>query len=356
MDNLTHSLTGVMATRVFPGVGSTHPGPTAGEKTRPGRTLFWLMLVSVNLPDADIVANLFTDPLTAVHFHRGFTHSFLMAPFVALLPSVVALLINRSARFPWLWIAATTGVLVHIFVDLITPYGTQIFFPVDEARYSLDWMFIIDPWFTGVVALLLVAGRILVKHRRALGFVTLIFTVLYIGAESRLHSRALDIFKRQLEKSGTPALNVAVLPQPFSMTEWMGLASTKQGPVRQYIRLFDEAGVVAPEFFPDPSDPYAAAAFATPYVSRYLAFARFPAVTSGMEKGVHAVEIRDLQFSVAPGIARAFGMEAAERDVPFVLRLEFAGPDSLASVTFNGRPVPPVEGLAGKPYVTASPR
>ncbi len=349
MDNLTHSLTGVMATRVFPGDGNDHTVPPAGKKAKPGRTLFWLMLVSVNLPDADIVANLFTDPLNAVHFHRGFTHSFLMAPFVALLPSVVAKLINRRARFPWLWFASTTGVLLHIFVDLITPYGTQIFFPVDEVRYSLDWMFIIDPWFTGVVALLLLTGKVASKHRRALGFITVMFTVLYIGAESRLHSQALDIFERRLKQSGTPALNVAVLPQPFSMLDWMGLATTKKGPVRQYIRLFDEAGVEAPEFFPDPSDPYAAAAFATPYVSRYMKFARFPAVTSGMEKGVHVVEIRDLQFSVAPGIARAFGVEAAERDVPFVLRLAFTGPDSLASVTFNGRPVPRVEGLAGKP-------
>ncbi len=344
-----------MVARVFPGEpdGTQTPArPPDGRSLKdpkPGRTLFWLLLVSANLPDADVVANLLTDPLSALHYHRGFTHSFLMAPLVSFLPAVVAWLLNRRARFRWLWVAATVGVMIHIFVDLITPYGTQIFFPISEARYSLDWMFIIDPWFTGVIALLLAAGRILPKHRRTFGFITLAFAAFYIGAESTMHSLALGRFEDQLKGSGTPALTASVLPQPLKITGWTGIATTKAGPVRQYIRLFDPAGTVAPEFFPTPSDPWVEKAMKTTYVTRYLKFARFPAVSSVTEGELHVVEIRDLQFSFPPGIARAFGVEAAERDVPFLLRLEFDGHDSLRAVSFNGRPVPRVEGLEGKP-------
>jgi len=341
MDNLTHSLTGVLAARILPGDQADTSTMTRKGKPKTGRMLFWLMLVSVNLPDLDVIANFFTDPLSAVHFHRGFTHSFLMAPLIALLPSTVARLINNRARFRWLWMAATIALMLHIFIDLITPYGTQIFFPLSEARYSLDWMFIIDPWFTGVLTILLVAGKVVEQYRREIGFMSLAFAGVYIGAESHMHSRALDLLDNQLKQSGTPALSRAVLPQPLGMTEWMGLAMTKAGPVRQYIRLFDPAGIMAPEFFPLPTDRYTRKALATPYVSQYLKFARFPAVTSSGEGDVHVVEIRDLQFSVSPGIIRAFGMEVAERDVPFVLRLEFDRSDSLLLVTFNGRPVRP---------------
>ena len=55
MDNLTHSLTGVLAGRVL-------PGGRDEETAKTERTVFWLMLASVNLPDADIITNIFTDP------------------------------------------------------------------------------------------------------------------------------------------------------------------------------------------------------------------------------------------------------------------------------------------------------
>lgn len=341
MDNLTHSLTGVLAGRVFPGDPADDSTVTRNGKPKTGRAFFWLMLVSVNLPDLDVIANLFTDPLNALHYHRGFTHSFLMAPFIALLPAIVVRLITGRGRMSWLWFCATIGVVLHIFVDLITPYGTQIFFPLSGARYSLDWMFIIDPWFTGVLTLLLVVGKIASRYRRALGFVALAFAGIYIGAESRMHSQALDMFADQLRRSGTNATSVAALPQPLGITDWMGLAMTDAGPVRQYFRLFDGGPANVPDLFPLPLDRQTKMAFGTQVVSRYLAFARFPAVTSTDEGKIHAVEFRDLQFSIPPRILLMVGLEAGERDVPFLLRLEYDPSDSLVSVTFNGRPVHP---------------
>jgi len=353
MDNLTHSLTGVVAARVFPTAGGgpeppgTSPGGPEGKGPKPGRLIFWLMLVSVNLPDVDVIANFFTDPLRALHYHRGFTHSYLMAPLIALLPAAAAWFIDRRARFGWLWAAAAAGIVLHISVDLITPYGTQIFFPLSASRYSLDWMFIIDPWFTGALALLLIAGKVAAKYRRQLGFATIGFVCLYLGAESLMHYRALGMFTARLKDSGTAATAVSVLPQPLGITEWVGLARTPDGPVRQYLRLSGEGDWAAPELFPAPTDRYTRLAMETPYVRRYLEFARFPAVTSAESGGVHGVEFRDLQFSVDPGISAAVGL--GERDLPFVLRLEYGPADSLLAVWFNGRPVPLLEGVPGKP-------
>lgn len=339
MDNLTHSLTGVLAGRVLPDDPADPagaPGPNARPRT--GRAVFWTLLLAANVPDIDIVANLFVDPLTSLHWHRGFTHSIVAAPLVALLPAFAGWLFFIRGGFARLWLYAIVGVLVHIFFDLITPYGTQIFFPFSNARHSLDWMFIIDPWFTGGLVLLLIAGKVFGRRRRAIGAATLALVVLYVGAEAWLRSEALAIFREELGKSGRVATGVSTLPQPLSVLKWVGLANTDSGVVRQYIELGGNRTVSEPEFFPHSADEAAVRAAATEHAGEYLRFARFPVMTSGVEGDFSTVEFRDLQFSVDPRIAAAVGL--GERDVPFVLRMEFDRSGKLIAVVFNDEPVP----------------
>jgi inner membrane protein len=339
MDNITHSLTGVLAGRVLP----DDPADPAGRDDAPhrpktGRAVFWTLLLSANIPDIDVAANLFVDPLTALHYHRSFTHSLIALPLMALIPAFVVHLASARGGFLRLWIYSMVGVLFHIFIDLTTPYGTQILYPFSRTRFSLDWMFIIDPWFTGSLSLLLAAGKVFPRRRVLLGHFSLAFAVLYISAESRFHSEAVDVFRAELGKSGRQVLSVAALPQPLSILEWVGLASTDSGVVRQYITVGPNGAATAPEILPHASDPFAARAVRTTYASEYLEFARFPVVTTRTEGDFHEVEMRDMQFSVDPRIAAAVGF--GERDIPFVLRMEFDREGTLVNTTFNGRPVP----------------
>ena len=54
----------------------------------------------------------------------------------------------------WTWL----GVLLHIGMDYLTSYGTQVFWPFAAGHYTADALFIIDYFYTGlmVVALLLI--------------------------------------------------------------------------------------------------------------------------------------------------------------------------------------------------------
>ncbi len=339
MDNLTHSLTGVLAGRMLPDDPADPSGKgTPVHRPKTGRAIFWALLISANLPDIDVVANLFADPLSALHYHRSFTHSLVAVPLMAFLSAFAVYLFSIRGSFVRLWIASMVGVLFHVFLDLITPYGTQIFYPFSATRYSLDWMFIIDPWFTGGLSLLLVAGKIFPRGRSALGFVSLAFALLYIAAQSRLQSEALGMFHDELRKSGRPALTVSALPQPLSMFEWVGLATTDSGVVRQYITLYPGRDVSTQEFFPNATDPVADKAARSGHAGEYLRFARFPTLTSRRVGDFTTVEFRDLQFSVDSRIVRAVGL--GERDLPFVLRMEFDASEMLTQVTFNDRPVP----------------
>ncbi len=339
MDNLTHSLTGVLAGRVLPDDPDDPSGKASpGRPPKTGRAIFWALLVSANIPDIDVVANLFADPLTALHYHRSFTHSLVAVPLMALVAAFAVYLFAVRGGFARLWIASVVGVLFHLFLDLITPYGTQLLHPFSSTRFSLDWMFIIDPWFTGGIALMLAAGKVFPRGRRALGFVSLASAVVYVTAESRLQAEALGMFREELGKSGRAALSASALPQPLSLFEWVGLATTDSGVIRQFITLYPERAVSEQEFFPNATDPVAARAARSGHAGEYLRFARFPTLTSRVDGDFTTVEFRDLQFSVDPRIVRAVGL--GERDVPFVLRMEFDRSEMLTRVTFNDRPVP----------------
>ncbi len=52
-----------------------------------------------------------------------------------------------------LWFYAAVGVLSHIVFDWITSFGTMFWTPLSRARYSLDWVFILDPIFSGIATL-----------------------------------------------------------------------------------------------------------------------------------------------------------------------------------------------------------
>ena len=86
MDNVTHSLTGFALAR-------------AGlDRWCPRATL--LLLLSANAPDCDILA-LTRGQLAYLEAHRGYTHSLLLMPIMALLCVLVTAALYRE-KLPWL--------------------------------------------------------------------------------------------------------------------------------------------------------------------------------------------------------------------------------------------------------------
>ena len=81
---------------------------TLGRKIG-NRALLW-GAIGGTLPDLDVLANLFTDEITALAFHRGITHSLL---FAVLAPFVLGLLTHRFYQSGWY---RSTGGRVSAFV------------------------------------------------------------------------------------------------------------------------------------------------------------------------------------------------------------------------------------------------
>src|SRR5262245_40753016 len=142
MDTITHGVAGSVATRALGG--------------RPGRRALLLGSLAGMFPDCDFL--FMPDRISYLRNHRGWTHSFVAMPVFSLALAVIARLFFRRARLPDLWLFCAAGIVSHILLDWITSFGTMFFVPLSRARYSLDWVFILDPILTGIAALSLLAA------------------------------------------------------------------------------------------------------------------------------------------------------------------------------------------------------
>ena len=137
MDNLTHTLTGVMLSRA----GLDRLTPRAGL----------VAAIAANIPDIDAVT-IAAGTETYFRYHRGFTHSLLCAPFIAVLPVLAVAAIFRT-RLPWVraWLLSFLAVLSHLLLDFTNPYGIRLFLPFSDAWPGLDSTHVIDIWIWAIL-------------------------------------------------------------------------------------------------------------------------------------------------------------------------------------------------------------
>lgn len=105
--------------------------------------------IAGTIPDLDTFVGAFTDPVTAIEIHRGFSHSILFAVLFAPIFGFLISKIERKSSAGWqdwsklmFW-----GLLTHPVLDAFTTWGTQLFWPL-EIRLAFKNIFVIDPLYT----------------------------------------------------------------------------------------------------------------------------------------------------------------------------------------------------------------
>ncbi|MDT4952974.1 MAG: inner membrane protein [Acidobacteriota bacterium] len=157
MDNLTHSLVGLVAAKA--GLERLSPGATA------------VCVLAANAPDLDILATL-GGKWFYLHNHRGITHSIIGTFTLALLipalfyagDQVLARIRKRSPRvkFRGLLIASLILSASHPLMDWTNNYGVRPLLPWSGQWFYGDLVFIVDPWIwllLGGAAFLLTSKR-----------------------------------------------------------------------------------------------------------------------------------------------------------------------------------------------------
>jgi hypothetical protein len=223
--------------------------------------------------------------------------------------------------------------------------------PLSRTRYSLDWVFILDPVFTGIAFGSLVLGLVFRSRARRIASLGAACLAAYVAFCAVLHGKALRTWK--LMDAPQPGARVAVLPQFLSPFRWLGLSEHGQ---ETHMAFFDigpfARGADDPrppktwgqilqslsDYYPPPErakilrlsrppdSPALEAARSLPDWSVYLAFARFPLETVyPAPDGGSTVIVQDLRFLPwftgpwEPGGARGL------RRQPFVYRVRFDG-------------------------------
>jgi inner membrane protein len=327
MDPLTHLAAGVACSQLV---------------NSPSR--WWAVLAGALfavLPDLDYFY-IFWDRLAFIRYHRGFTHSLVALPLLALAGALIGRLVGGPRWFKPLLLIGLVVLASHLLLDLATSYGTQILSPFSRRRFSLDWIFIVDPYVTALLAAGAVSALAFHRWGFRLEVWFLAATLVYMLTCAFYHHQAQDLARQVFRTTNPPEQTVAALPQPFSCRRWQLLAA-RPGEIRQaFIQLPFAAvlgqktkvreittiavargqdGVAPAVSYQNPThltiQTWRPVATASPYsreaeriLASYLEFARFPLFCRAQSQGEEQLlEWLDLRFSV-PG-----------RSFPFVLQL-----------------------------------
>src|ERR1700682_4749540 len=153
MDTITHGIAGALISKaVFRGEDMFASRPM----NRP-RIITWSLMLGAIFPDSDMLREwLSSNPLLILTWHRSITHSLICMPFFALLLAALTRWFVRWRKWDAPSFAALAGIyaigiLSHIFLDLVTSFGTMIWSPVQWSRPAWDLIFIIDFTFTALL-------------------------------------------------------------------------------------------------------------------------------------------------------------------------------------------------------------
>ncbi|MDJ0802908.1 MAG: metal-dependent hydrolase [Desulfobacterales bacterium] len=206
------------------------------------------------LPDLDVFIPL-GGPVDDFVYHRGFSHSLIL---LAVLSPLIAWLITKvhpdTQRYYRRWVLLSLIILeAGVLLDLLTIYGTQIFWPFDTTPMALPVLFIIDPFFTlpmlaGVLAALVLKRKNALGHRlNTAGLVlSLTYLVWAFAAAEFVERRVTEKLARQ-EVSHSQFI---ASPAPFNTLLWRIVGLNEDRYFETYFSLFDGATPLFVDFYP----------------------------------------------------------------------------------------------------------
>jgi membrane-bound metal-dependent hydrolase YbcI (DUF457 family) len=367
MDTITHGIVGALTGKaLFAGrdvpARSADGAISAAQSSPTAAAAIAACTIGSIFPDIDIFAGqLAGNPLAIMEWHRNITHSLVLLPVWAALLSAVSLPMARWLKwkrpsFGMLFLIYALGLATHVFLDVVTNFGTMVWSPLNYSRVAWDWLFILDLTLTaialvpqlgawcyrepgkfkaraatvlaaitvsgfggyalaesvgygfaiGVVGVVsaIIAVILFAPAIRSIGFgwtranwcrAGLAAVCVYLALASGMHRKALvDVngFAAAHQLSG----NRAALPLPPTLTHWAGLVATREGVWRA---TFHEPGgrIEHTDFYPDlEGNRYVEEAKKLRDVQVYLWFARFP-VWRVMQQGTQTIaDVSDVRF------------------------------------------------------------
>ena len=330
MDNLTHTLTGLMLSRA----GLNRLTPRASL----------LLMLAANGPDMDVVSWL-AGHARYLDLHRAHTHAWLFAPLVAVLPVLLARWslswplwaqrlvggVEPGAVWSWwkAWAVSILGVASHLLLDWTNCYGIRFGLPFESSWHRLDLLFVVDPWVL-MLLLFVVLGPLLSRlvslemgakrtTGRGAAWFALVMLTGYIGARYLLHERAIEVLSARIYDNQNPR-RVAAFPVLGNPLRWRAVAELSNGYWVSEIDLKDEFNPAEGRVFYQADAPAPIeAAKRTEDFQAFVRFNQFPlwrVVALPAPDGAFRVALFDLRFGdpTAPGFVATAIVEAGRSE------------------------------------------
>ncbi len=345
MDNLTHTLVGLMMSRSGIDRKVVRAAP--------------LMMLAANAPDIDTVS-IFGGPAKYLEWHRAYAHALVAAPLLALLAPLLLLVFVRQRITAWAYAFSLAGVLSHLLLDWTNIYGIRMLLPFSARWLRLDTTDVIDPWIWAILLLAVAAPAFarmvsseIASHsiktgpKRGWAWFALIALIAYDGFRYVAHERALSVMGARLY-NGTVPRRISAMPGPGANPwRWKGIvegAAFASSDAPEHMPRPAGFAIIVPVNLNEPFDPDAgrtdydasgdpamgpaiAAARATPAFQTFARFDQLPFwKTTPLADGTR-VELIDLRF----GTPQHPGFEASAK-------VDASGSVQDARITLGARP------------------
>ena len=208
-----------------------------------------------SIPDIDFVSAFWNDPATNLLAHRGFTHSLLFDLLITTLFAWIAKYFDKTHRVSlirWLLFFGLQG-SIHLFIDLFNSYGIGLLEPFSHQRFSLNTLFVADPFFSIWPAISFVALLLLKRGVRQR-----IFWWRFGIALSSIYLFYCCLNKLIIEKDIRLILGhqkiahqkYLTTPTPLNNWLWYVVVKNDSGYLVGYRSVFDKRNSIDFNFFP----------------------------------------------------------------------------------------------------------
>lgn len=306
MDPVTHITAGALGGRL-------------AEARRGKKQLFWFCVAAAWLPDVDNLAG-FLGPEFYLLYHRGITHSFLGGLALALLLAATFRLFSRKFPFFLGLFIGYAAIVLHIFLDLITSYGTQILLPLTTARYGINAIFIVDPIFTTAIILFLISTRLWRRHAQRIAIAGLGWVVLYPMLSLGVNKAVTGYYAGRLERESMPYQKLELSTEPLSPFLWKLVVEDEGHYHLAGVKLFDLNRELTFETHSKPPPGLVETlAQNISMLKTFLWFAKYPVMETEMRSEEKRLLFKDLRFSSTVGFLRR---SSRNDNAPFSLVVE----------------------------------
>lgn len=258
-----------------------------------GNKAMLLGAIAGTIPDLDVLANYFTDTVSALEIHRGFTHSIVFAVVFGLLFGWLLSLWDKRASFKEWALFWFLCFVTHPLLDAHTTWGTQLFWPLD-LRLAYKNIFVIDPLYTLpflvflILAMLQKRGSI---KRRKFNNLGLIVSSSYMLLTLILKGITYLKFEEALKNQNISYSEIQTKPSPFNTILWTANVETKDAFLIGDYSFFDTKPI---QFYSNPKNHEALGSFV-----KEEKVQRLIDITQGwytISEKDHGIYLNDLRF------------------------------------------------------------